>query len=124
LRRALFDEWQILSPRKIDADKVAVVLIDRESLAAVGPWPWPRYYLARLAETIAAQKPRAIAFDMIFPEADRLNPDRFTALYPELDSSSAAAIAALPRPGHRRPAGGSRHGKNHDSRCRTVLPGP
>lgn len=96
VRRALFDEWQVLSPRKIDADKVAVVLIDRESLAAVGPWPWPRYYLARLAETIAAQKPRAIAFDMIFPEADRLNPDRFAALYPELDAASAAAIAALP----------------------------
>ncbi|HEX8058241.1 MAG TPA: CHASE2 domain-containing protein, partial [Novosphingobium sp.] len=96
VRRALFDEWQVLSPRKIEAKEVAVVLIDRESLASVGPWPWPRYYLARLAETIAAQKPRAIAFDMIFAEADRLNPNRFTALYPELDAGSVAAIGALP----------------------------
>lgn len=96
VRRALFDEWQVLAPRKIAADKVAVVLIDRESLATVGPWPWPRYYLARLTETIAAQQPRAIGFDMIFPEADRLNPDRFVALYPEIDAQSAAALAALP----------------------------
>jgi CHASE2 domain-containing sensor protein/serine phosphatase RsbU (regulator of sigma subunit) len=96
VRRALFDEWQVLSPRHIDADKVAVVLIDRESLAAVGPWPWPRYYLARLTETIAAQRPRAIGFDMVFAEADRLNPDRFVALYPELDAGTAAAIGGLP----------------------------
>jgi CHASE2 domain-containing sensor protein/serine phosphatase RsbU (regulator of sigma subunit) len=96
VRRALFDEWQALAPRKIEAKEVAVVLIDRESLASVGPWPWPRYYLARLAETIAAQQPRAIAFDMIFAEADRLNPNRFAALYPELDANSAAAISALP----------------------------
>ncbi|MEJ5976916.1 CHASE2 domain-containing protein [Novosphingobium sp. PS1R-30] len=101
VRRALFDEWQVLAPRKIgggkiDAGKVAVVLIDRESLAAVGPWPWPRYYLARLTETIAAQQPKAIGFDMIFAEADRLNPDRFVALYPEIDPQAAAAIGALP----------------------------
>jgi len=96
VRRALFDEWQVLSPRKIAAKEVAVVLIDRESLASIGPWPWPRYYLARLAETIAVQNPRAIAFDMIFAEADRLNPNRFTALYPELDAGAVAAIGALP----------------------------
>ncbi len=96
VRRALFDQWQVLAPRKIDTDKVAVVLIDRQSLAAVGPWPWPRYYLARLTETIAAQQPKIIGFDMLFPEADRLNPDRFVALYPELGAGAAAEIAALP----------------------------
>lgn len=96
VRRALFDEWQVLAPRPIDADRVAVVLIDRESLAAVGPWPWPRYYLARLTETIAAQRPRVIGFDMIFAEADRLNPNRFVALYPELGADAVAAIDALP----------------------------
>lgn len=96
VRRALFDEWQVLAPRRIATDKVAVVLIDRESLAAVGPWPWPRYYLARLTETIAGQQPRVIGFDMVFAEADRLNPDRFVALYPELDAGASAAIGALP----------------------------
>ena len=36
-RRGLFDDWQRLAPRPIGADKVAVVLIERDSLARVGP---------------------------------------------------------------------------------------
>jgi len=95
-RRGLFDEWQRLAPRRIAADRVAVVLIDPESLATVGPWPWPRYYLARLTEIIAAQRPQVIGYDVIFPEADRLNPDRFVTLYPELDAKTAAVVRALP----------------------------
>lgn len=95
-RRTLFDAWQRAAPRPIDGDRVAVVLIDPESIDAVGPWPWPRYYLARLIEEIARQRPRAIGFDIIFPEADRLNPDSFAALYPELDPSAHAALSALP----------------------------
>ena len=74
---------------------IAIIGIDAKSLAALGPWPWPRYYLARLVEKIAMQKPRAIAFDMIFSEPDRLNPDRFVALYPELDKNAAAQVGGL-----------------------------
>ncbi len=95
-RRGLFDAWQRLDPRPIAADHVAVVLIDPQSLAMVGPWPWPRYYLARLTEAIAAQRPRVIGYDMVFPEADRLNPERFVALYPELGAAAASAVRALP----------------------------
>ena len=51
LRRNLFDAWQRTAPRTIAAREVAVVLVDPPSLAAVGGWPWPRYYLARLTET-------------------------------------------------------------------------
>lgn len=95
-RRGLFDAWQSLAPRQIAADRVAVVVIDPESLATIGPWPWPRYYLARLTEMIAAQQPRVIGYDMIFPQADRLNPDRFLGLYPELGVAAAGAVRALP----------------------------
>lgn len=94
--QGLFDAWQRLAPRHISPDRVAVVLIDRASLAMVGPWPWPRYYLARLTEMIAAQQPKVIGFDMIFPEADRLNPDRFVTLYPELGAAAAATVRGLP----------------------------
>lgn len=96
-RRALFDEWQRLAPRQIASDRVAVVLIDSLSLEAVGPWPWPRYYIARLTEKIAQQQPKAIGFDMVFAEPDALNPQNFADLYPdELDPATRASVTALP----------------------------
>ena len=96
IQRMLFDAWQRTAPRAISTDRVAIVLIDPDSLATVGGWPWPRYYLARLTEQIAKQKPKAIGFDMIFPENDRLNPEHFAALYPELPSSRREEIGELP----------------------------
>ena len=96
-RRTLFDEWQRLAPRHIASDKVAVVLIDSLSLDAVGPWPWPRYYMARLTEAIAQQQPKAIGFDIVFAEPDALNPRNFASLYPdELDPATRTAITSLP----------------------------
>ncbi|TZG25826.1 CHASE2 domain-containing protein [Sphingomonas montanisoli] len=93
--RPLFDAWQRLSPRDLSASDVRVVLIDGESLKQLGPWPWPRYHLARLTQAIAAQKPAAIGFDMLFPEPDRISPENFAALYPELSAASAAEVQAL-----------------------------
>ena len=96
-RRTLFDEWQRLAPRQIASDRVAVVLIDSLSLEAVGPWPWPRYYMARLTEKIAQQQPKAIGFDMVFAEPDALNPQNFAGLYPdELDPATRAKVTSLP----------------------------
>jgi serine phosphatase RsbU (regulator of sigma subunit) len=95
-RRELFDTWQRSAPRPISSRNVAVVLIDPLSFDAVGPWPWPRYYVARLTEAIAAQQPKAIGFDIMFAEPDAHNPETFAALYPELDPRSAASVRALP----------------------------
>lgn len=92
----LFDRFQKFHPRSIAADRVAVVLIDADSLRTVGPWPWPRYTIARLIERIAAEGAVAIGLDMVFPEADWSSPARFVAQYPELDPAAATAIAALP----------------------------
>ena len=88
--------WQQLTPRHVDAANVRVVLIDGRSLAAVGPWPWSRYYLARLTEDIARQDAKVIGFDILFPEPDRLTPARFAELYPELDAPTASKVSALP----------------------------
>ena len=96
MRRPLFDVWQRLAPRDLRGAKVHVVLIDADSIAAVGPWPWPRYHMARLTEEIAARRPKAIGFDMLFPEPDRVRPDIFAALYPELSAAAAAEVHALP----------------------------
>ncbi|HEV2043474.1 MAG TPA: CHASE2 domain-containing protein, partial [Sphingomicrobium sp.] len=94
-RRAIFDRWQAISPRDLSSSDVEVVLIDSDSLAAVGSWPWPRYYMARLTEEIAARGATVIGYDILFSEPDRVRPDLFAKLYPELSAGAAAEVGAL-----------------------------
>ena len=95
MRRGIFDSWQAARPRDLSATDVRVVLIDDRSIEAVGPWQWPRYYLARLTEELAARQANVIAFDILFPERDRVRPDTFVSLYPELSPGAAAEVRAL-----------------------------
>src|SRR5687768_4293105 len=95
MRNTVFDSWQASSPRDLSATDVRVVMIDNASIEAVGSWPWPRYYLARLTEELAARDARVIAFDIMFPEHDRIRPDSFVAFYPELSAGAAAEVQAL-----------------------------
>ena len=59
---------------------IVLVDIDEKSLAVMetkenaGRWPWPRVVHATLLEGLAAQKPRAIVFDIPFVEADSFRP--------------------------------------------------
>ena len=70
---------------------VVIVDIDEKSLAAMqkdaGRFPWPREVYADLVQGLAAQKPRAIIFDLMFSE-----PDRFR---PESDRAFVEAVAPL-----------------------------
>lgn len=58
---------------------IVLVDIDEKSLARMeseaGRWPWPRVVYADLLDGLAAQKPRAIVFDMMFVERDRFRPE-------------------------------------------------
>ncbi|HTV27108.1 MAG TPA: adenylate/guanylate cyclase domain-containing protein [Xanthobacteraceae bacterium] len=65
---------QRLSPLPHSAPPVIVVDIDRPSIEAIGPWPWPRQIIARLVTAIAARKPAAIAIDILFAEPDDRSP--------------------------------------------------
>ncbi|MCP4120037.1 MAG: adenylate/guanylate cyclase domain-containing protein [Desulfobacteraceae bacterium] len=56
---------------------VIIVDIDEKSLQTIGQWPWPRNILATLTDNIHKAGPRALGFDMVFPEADRSSPSRF-----------------------------------------------
>lgn len=68
-----FDAFQKWKPRQSDEqDPVVVVGIDEASLDAIGQWPWPRSYLARLTDQLHGMGARAIAFDIVFPEPDRM----------------------------------------------------
>ena len=95
MQNGVFDGWQQLSPRDLSATDVRVVMIDDRSIEALGSWPWSRYYLARLTEQLAASGATVIAFDILFPEHDRIGPETFVSLYPELSGPAAAEIQAL-----------------------------
>ena len=95
MRRGIFDSWQEARPRDLSATDVRVVMIDDPSIEMVGPWQWPRYYLARLTEELRERKAKVIAFDIVFPERDRVRPATFVSLYPELSPGAAAEVKAL-----------------------------
>jgi adenylate cyclase len=94
--RPLFDFWQRLAPRSLEKTDVRIVWIDDASIKTIGPWPWPRYIMARLTETLVQSEPKVIGYDIIFPDPDRNTPEAFASLYPELPPATAAAIRALP----------------------------
>jgi adenylate cyclase len=96
MRRGVFDSWQAIAPRDLTATDVRVVMIDERSIDALGPWPWSRYHLARLTEELNERKAKVIAFDILFPERDRISPDTFVDLYRELSPGAAAEVKALP----------------------------
>jgi len=54
----------------VDIDEKSLAVMEKEA----GRWPWPRVVYADLIEGLAAQKPRAIVFDLMFVEQDRFRP--------------------------------------------------
>jgi adenylate cyclase len=88
---------------------VLVVEVDRESLAALGPWPWPRSLLAGLVERLAQAGAAALALDLLLEGPDRNSPAELAARLtqatgrrppegplPDHDAMLAAALARLP----------------------------
>jgi adenylate cyclase len=66
---------QFVAPgRKGASNRIVVVDIDRRSLQAVGPWPWPRETVAQLVDAVAAAKPSVTAIDILFGDADGRSP--------------------------------------------------
>ena len=58
--------------------RIVIIDIDEASLARMGRefgrWPWPRDTLATVLDHIERQNPAAIAWDVLFSDADRLSP--------------------------------------------------
>jgi adenylate cyclase len=68
---------QIRRSKPQDTAKVAPVIvvdIDRRSLDALGPWPWPRETMARLVEAVASGNPSVVGIDILFAQADNRSP--------------------------------------------------
>lgn len=115
LRGAGFDTLQRLWPRENDPPQpVRIVDIDEASLRDLGQWPWPRSQLAALVDELTELGAATIAFDIVFPEPDRLSPRRLlenaaaaqtlqmampsfdAGLLPDNDQVFAAALAGRP----------------------------
>jgi CHASE2 domain-containing sensor protein/signal transduction histidine kinase len=50
------------------SDDIILVMVDDQSLATVGKWPWPRTQHAQMISIISAASPRAIGYDILFTE--------------------------------------------------------
>lgn len=61
-----FVRWQVTDEPE---SRIAIVDIDESSLAAIGPWPWPRTRLAELLENLLGHYgAKGVALDMVLPE--------------------------------------------------------
>src|SRR5450432_2643269 len=96
LRVRTFDTFQRIDPRVKTARPVTIVDIDERSLAKLGQWPWPRTRIADLVANLTKLGAVVIAFDVIFSEPDRLNPDAAADTFRNLDEATREKLRALP----------------------------
>src|SRR6201986_2438083 len=96
LRVRVFDFYQLFDPRVKTARPVTIVDIDEASLKKLGQWPWPRTRLADMVINLANLGAGAIAFDVVFSEPDRLNPDILADNMRYLDELTRSRLRGLP----------------------------
>ncbi|MBR1271348.1 adenylate/guanylate cyclase domain-containing protein [Bradyrhizobium sp. AUGA SZCCT0222] len=96
IRVRTFDAFQRVDPRKKTARPVTIVDIDDKSLEKLGQWPWPRTRLADLVTELTNLGAVVIAFDVVFSEPDRLNPEFVADTYRNLDEETRSRLRSLP----------------------------
>jgi adenylate cyclase len=112
MRGGGFDTLQRMFPRVMaEPQPVRVVDIDEASLKVLGQWPWSRLTLAKLVEELHGLGAASVAFDIVFPEPDRLSPRRIlndanegfklpegidVSALPDSDAVFAASFAGKP----------------------------
>jgi adenylate cyclase len=96
LRNRTFDLFQSIRPRAPSEKPVAIIDIDDQSLRAVGQWPWPRTRLADLVTRLSELGAAVIAFDVIFPEPDRMSPNLAAETFRGLDAATQDKLRTLP----------------------------
>lgn len=95
--------------KPFQAEDLVVLDIDEASLARLGQWPWPRYQLAQLVNTLTEAGCAVVAFDFLFAEPDRTSPAQIRPLWesiqgapltrepfasiPDFDETFAASLA-------------------------------
>lgn len=103
VRLKTFDMFQRWKPREVlPADKKPVVIIDLDerSLAEVGQWPWSRPVLAQLVQNLFQLGATVVAFDVVFPESDRMNPGNVVNSVHGLDEETRDKLLKMPKDGN------------------------
>ena len=98
LKLKVFDYYHQMKPRPIPELKdkpVMIIDIDEASLTKIGQWPWPRTKVAELIEKTRNYGASLIAFDMVFAEEDRLNPQNIAGSLYGIDEDTRSKIMAL-----------------------------
>jgi adenylate cyclase len=96
IRVRTFDTFQRIDPRVKTARPVTIIDIDEASLAKLGQFPWPRTRIADLITNLTKLGAVVIAFDIVFSEPDRLNPDVAADTFRDLDEATREKLRALP----------------------------
>ena len=91
----LFYDWSTTVTPRDAPDNIVIVAIDDASLSALGPWPWPRSVHAQFLRRLAAARPLAVVYDVLFmgasprPGEDKALGEAFAALSAHLCSDAA-----------------------------------
>ena len=98
MRVRTWDNFQLIQPRVKTIRPVVIVDIDEKSLAdpRLGQWPWPRTRIADIVTHLTKLGAVVIAFDAVFSEPDRLNPDIAADTFRNLDEATREKLRALP----------------------------
>ena len=95
-RLKIFDFYQQLKPRETNQFPVVIADIDDASLQMIGQWPWPRTKIAELVQRITASGAVAIAFDVLFPEPDRMSPGLIADSLQSIDEETRRKLKNAP----------------------------
>ncbi|AXS42792.1 adenylate/guanylate cyclase domain-containing protein [Breoghania sp. L-A4] len=95
VRLKTFDLYQVFKPREPAALPVVIIDIDEKSLRRLGQWPWPRTMVAALLENVRDNGGVAMGFDVVFPEIDRLSPDRIARSLEGLSPEAVRELSGL-----------------------------
>ena len=98
-RLKTLDFNQQFKPRDIPpplGKPVTIIDLDEESLIEVGQWPWPRTTIAKLVLNLNKLGAALVAFDIVFAEQDRMNPDKIPDVIQGLDETTSTKLRSLP----------------------------
>lgn len=88
VRNLVFDQYNRWQPRDEQGSPVLFVDIDEASLERIGQFPWPRSVFADLVVKMTDAGSAAIAFDILFTEADRTAPSEILPIWQNLRANA------------------------------------